>query len=685
MPVIHHKTEAHGATYGAPKRAAALLATAPSTAHLALLWLRAALGAALGLSLGGLPLAALLLAMLFTPLLPLYLLAELLFAVYFFRRLAALSRVPERHEPANAAAEGEAAFERFVAAAATMPPGSVETLIARWCRALPGYGATATTSTMTRTSSAILEGVTRGNAADMLTYGFFYRSREQLPEGAGEAMVRRLEKAWGRAFAPGKANPALKLMAHLREPVRAHWRPLAFYLGTEVIALAKHCAMLAAGWKAGKTAAPDGGGGGATYYTYGDVTNSSTPPILFCHGVGLGLAPYVPLVQRLAATGRPMIAVEFKHLAMRWTERVPTVEDAATELASILKQLNVPRVDAIGHSFGTFFLARLLRTRPDLVRTIALLDPVCCCMWTGDLVSSFVYRPHASRTGRVTWLIARDLHAAAAVSRNFFWSDYELWPQDLEKLGKRALLAVGGRDDLVPAAHVAATLASSARVAMLHDETMAHADVVFKPRWQRRALDEALAQMAAADCEDLAQELMAERRAAAAVAAEACKAPPAVVAPATPALSPSPAANLAATIVRKAATAPARGCSVPAVCADGDEQPFLLPMQRSYTIAAGVSSPPSSPTPAQPRRNNNNSYHARSDSVSSVGTVADFAAGFLLGGVAEEEEEEDAEQQQAGRQMLLQSPFARCSADAWAAAASADEHLIAAAVPPCAA
>lgn len=676
MPVIHHTTEAHGATYGAPKRAAALLATAPSTAHLALLWLRCALGAALGFSLGGLALATLLIAALFTPLLPVYLLAELLFAVHFFRRLAALSRVPERHEPDNAAVDGAAAFERFVAAAANMPPGSVETLIARWCRALPGYGATATASTMTRTSSAILEGVTRGNAADMLTYGFFYRSREQLPAGAGEAMVARLEKAWGREFAPGKANPDLKLMAHLREPVRAHWRPLAFYLGTEVIALAKHCAMLAAGWKAGKTATTTGG---ATYYTYGDVSSNSatTPPILFCHGVGLGLAPYVPLIQRLAATGRPVIAVEFKHLAMRWTRRVPTVEDAGTELASILKQLDVPRIDAIGHSFGTFFLARLLRTRPELVRTIALFDPVCCCMWTGDLVSSFVYRPHASRTGKVTWLIARDLHAAAAVSRNFFWSDYELWPQDLEKLGKRVLLAVGGRDDLVPSAHVAATLASSERVTMLHDETKAHADVVFKPHWQRRALDEALAQMAAADCEDLAQELMMAARV---VAVEAAKAPEVeveapVFAPATPLPSPA-AANLAAAIVRKAATAPARGCSVPAVCADGDDEHLLLPMQRSYTIAAGVS-PPSSPTPAEPRRNTNNSYHARSDSVSSVGTVADFAAGFLLGGVAEEAEEEE---QQAGRQLLLQSPFARCSDEAWAAA-SAEEAPLAA--PPC--
>lgn len=33
--------------------------------------------------------------------------------------------------------------------------------------------------------------------------------------------------------------------------------------------------------------------------------------------------------------------------------------------------------------------------------------------------------------GLITWFIARDIHTAAAVSRNFFWTDVNLWPDEI--------------------------------------------------------------------------------------------------------------------------------------------------------------------------------------------------------------------------------------------------------------
>lgn len=33
------------------------------------------------------------------------------------------------------------------------------------------------------------------------------------------------------------------------------------------------------------------------------------------------------------------------------------------------------------------------------VHSMALIDPVCCCMWSGHLISNFVYTPHRSTTG----------------------------------------------------------------------------------------------------------------------------------------------------------------------------------------------------------------------------------------------------------------------------------------------
>jgi hypothetical protein len=578
MPVVDHTAPA--GTYGRAGIASANLVVKASPTALTALYIRSALGFAAGLTVGGGALvAAAALTFLVAPaiLLPLYLLLELTFALHLFRRLARLSAVPEDHRPPNVERDGAVAFERFLRAAealaslGTNGSGSfVEALITRWCRAgqptsargAAGYGATGThAAAMERTASALLSGVTRGNAAEMMAYGFFYADPSDV---RGQAMVSRLEKAWGRSFAPGAANRDLRLMQHLNEPVRAHWRPLAFYLGTEVIALAKHWALLVSGWRC-VSAASDGST--PTFYTFGAAEESSTSsnakqtPILFCHGVGLGLAPYVPLVQQLAATGRPVIAVEFPHLAMRWTNAIPTIDEAARSIERALASVFGPaaRCDAIGHSFGSMYVARLLRTRgTKLVRTVALLDPVTCAMWSGDLVSSFVYQPFAGNKALacVTGLIARDLHTAAAVCRRFYWTDCNLFAEDLAAWGrKRALLVVGGKDDLVPAAHVASTVAASEDGAtMLHHSERAHADVVFDLRWQRRALDEAFAQMAAADCDEVVE-----------------------------------AAGVTAAVIAKVSVpAATRPASVSAVCADGGDEALFLSLKRSYTIAAGV-------------------------------------------------------------------------------------------------
>lgn len=47
-------------------------------------------------------------------------------------------------------------------------------------------------------------------------------------------MVDELEKTWGVSTPPGY-TPGLRFMGHLSEPLKATWRPLAFYLATEAV------------------------------------------------------------------------------------------------------------------------------------------------------------------------------------------------------------------------------------------------------------------------------------------------------------------------------------------------------------------------------------------------------------------------------------------------------------------
>jgi hypothetical protein len=153
-----------------------------------------------------------------------------------------------------------------------------------------------------------------------------------VPDQIVEAMERSL---WG-PYEAGH-NPAVAYMAHLREPVRALPKPLAWYALAEGLAGVKHAALAAAGFRCERLGAfayytyalPPAAGAGAGSASAAGSGRPGTEPIFFAHGVGLGLLPYLGFVLKLAALGRPVIAIEYPHLAMRWTPHIPTVDEAS--------------------------------------------------------------------------------------------------------------------------------------------------------------------------------------------------------------------------------------------------------------------------------------------------------------------------------------------------------------------
>ena len=102
-------------------------------------------------------------------------------------------------------------------------------------------------------------------------------------------------------------------------------------MAIEYLTLIKHLILLSVGCKYGNIA-------GLNYYTYGlgdtkpgsrggavnggssmTAAVASDPPrvpVLFMHGVGVGLLPYLPFVLRIIASGQPVVAVEFVYLGV---------------------------------------------------------------------------------------------------------------------------------------------------------------------------------------------------------------------------------------------------------------------------------------------------------------------------------------------------------------------------------
>jgi pimeloyl-ACP methyl ester carboxylesterase len=127
----------------------------------------------------------------------------------------------------------------------------------------------------------------------------------------------------------------------------------------------------------------------------------------------------------ICPAGRPVLALELPHVSQRWVLWVPTVDEVAEVVVSILNRNDISSCCLIGHSYGTAVGSRLLQQVPERIQQLCLIDPICFTMFMPNLLRNFLYE--SPRSG--SWLgdfmmvsAARDLHVSATLSRRFFWS-----------------------------------------------------------------------------------------------------------------------------------------------------------------------------------------------------------------------------------------------------------------------
>lgn len=400
-----------------------------------------------------------------------YPIAEIAFAVWFCRRLRHInanlySALPENHD-------GYIVFRRFIDSQATLSAYlDIKALFTRWFGGAPFHD------------------IKRDNALDLIAYGFLYKRRDQLvSEGKGpllEDMVDSLERAWSITFAPGR-TPNLRLHTHLWEPLRFHYRPLLLYVIFELLTWLEHAVLLCCGFR-GHNAL------GVKYYSYGLTPGSGGGPcsvpaarkaVVFLHGVGIGLLPYILFLLRVAACNQPVVAFEFKHLSMRLCGDIPRIEDLMSGMIAALDLHDARQVSVVGHSYGTLLASRFVQRFPNRVAGLCVIDPVCFCMFSWDLIQNFLYEPPKEASQLVTWFVSREFHTSASVSRHFFWTMLNLWPEDVPS---RTLVVLSDNDQLISVASVNTMLHNNTEAIVLKHPSHAHAGFLGDAAWQDELL-----------------------------------------------------------------------------------------------------------------------------------------------------------------------------------------------------
>jgi pimeloyl-ACP methyl ester carboxylesterase len=346
-------------------------------------------------------------------------------------------------------------------------------------------------------SNSSLEDIKHGNMVEFIAYGFYCKRADELSkqeEGEIEKFLAKVQKTFRREFPPG-FNKDARFMGHTLEPVRSFHKPLVIYAFMELIGVINMFLLWCLGFQKVSSLSHKKSKGNMLIFvrngqSQGKLLNGQKTPLVFIHGVGLGILPYFQFLGKLLQNiDRPCLVVEMRHVSMRLSLnfRSVSLETLANDIVNHMQAAGFAKGFFVSHSYGTFVVAKILQLRQDAVENVCLIDPVCCMTCHPKLTKNFVYRayqgwPFASKRrfmDFVQLIFSRDLTIADTFCRHLNGMDVNLFEEDFP-LGKgKHLLVLSGQDPLVPSSLIKEQFRQSSHIDVLYHDTHGHGDFLF--------------------------------------------------------------------------------------------------------------------------------------------------------------------------------------------------------------
>lgn len=303
-----------------------------------------------------------------------------------------------------------------------------------------------------------VDSLSRVEVEDWIGRNTFGKTRDALTsdELRDVAQMRReLEVALGRRLSKSTGLPA-RSMAPVVDPVEARQHPLLMYAVLAVVRRSYRRKLFELGFRRTVTKH-------MAYWVRPGTAKGKTA-LVFAHGIGVGLAPYANLVDRLACVDptRPLVLLELPSISTHLASP-PLAGGAilAAEVAAALASINKNACVLVAHSFGSTLAAFLAKYRPSVLAGLVLIEPVCFLLNLPKTTKRVFYQRDADPVLR---LVATDPGNALSLRRSFWWQEGLLLADSLQGL-LRAPSAVflAENDKIVPTADVAKYIARYAR------------------------------------------------------------------------------------------------------------------------------------------------------------------------------------------------------------------------------
>jgi len=204
-----------------------------------------------------------------------------------------------------------------------------------------------------------------------------------------------------------------------------------------------------------------------------DPSNPHTRPIVFIHGLGLGLLQYAMFFNRIMTTfpDRPLLVPVQPHISQnifspRFVSPMSRYETVGA-LVGLLRLLGWAADDndndtmkpeassgvtMLSHSNGSFTHAWFLKSHPELVTRSCLVDPVTFCSWEGDVCYNFVYKRCVNAMDLIMYyFVGSELGVANFLQRHFDWASNALWYEEIPNARNpsKSMFVLGGQDSII--------------------------------------------------------------------------------------------------------------------------------------------------------------------------------------------------------------------------------------------
>lgn len=352
---------------------------------------------------------------------------------------------------------------------------------------------------------AELDAIHRENLEEFLLWAFFDTDLDGLPTDSNEresiyeeidGYITAVEGKLDHRFPAGRGS--VKSLRLTLDDIETTYRRLVWYVVIFALDIVTHAALAWNGFQfygrsrssaaatfpprpqevLGCRRSPEPG---ISYWYREHRAAKNNPPIVFFHGIGLGLLIYIRFLIDLyaAKTGEEdvgIIAVELLPVTFRLTSQPYHKREVLQQVSGILKHHQWDEFSIVAHSFGSVPTTHMLQTPAlrDRVCSVVLVDPVTILLHLPHVAYNFTRRrPREANEWQLWYFASTDPQVARCLGRHFFWRENILWKEELmtlksaEQRRKKdrahcVTVCLAGKDIIVDTAAVAEYLAEDA-------------------------------------------------------------------------------------------------------------------------------------------------------------------------------------------------------------------------------